>query len=167
MKILQVVSSLAPRYGGPSFLCSELSWELARQGHQVSIYTSDVDGSGHLEVPLDRPVFERGVEIRYFRGWTQPSKYMFSPGLWRALRESLADFDVVHSYGVYSFCNSAAAYWCRRRRLPYMAYPLGSLDPFLLRRHRPRKWLYTKLFAERDYQQAAAVLFMSAEEMHL
>ena len=167
MRILQVISSLATRYGGPSFLCAELSRELVRQGHQVSIYTSDMDGSRYLEVPLDRPVLERGVEVRYFRGWTRPSKYIFSPALWRALRETLADFDVVHSYGVYCFCNSAAAFWCRRRGVPYIVFPHGSLDPYLRRRNRPRKWLYTKLFAERDYREASAVLFNSKEEMHL
>lgn len=167
MRILQVVTSLAPRYGGPSVACPELSTALARQGHEVSIYTSDVDGSGHLEVPLERPVFAEGVETRYFRGWTRPGKYMFSPRLWRALGEGVTNFDVVHIYSVYSFCATAAAYSCRKRGVPYLVHPHGSLDPFLRRRNRPRKWLYHKLLAERDYRQAAAVLFNSAEEMRL
>jgi glycosyltransferase involved in cell wall biosynthesis len=167
MRILQVICSLATRYGGPQFLCAELSRELVRQGHQVSIYTSDVDGSRHLEVPLDCPVLEQGVEVRYFRGWTRPGKYMFSPGLWRALRQSVADFDVVHISGVYGFSNSAAAYWCRRRGVPYILFPHGSLDPYLRRRNRPRKWFYDKLFLERDYRKASAVLFNSSEEMRL
>lgn len=167
MRILQVVTSLATRYGGPSVACPELSRELARQGHEVSIYTSDVDGSGHLEVPLGHPVLSDGVEIRYFRGWSRPGKYMFSPGMWRALRDTVADFDVVHIYSVYGFSSSAAAYWCRKRGVPYMVHPHGSLDPFLRRRHRPRKWAHTKLFAERDYRHAAGVLFNSAEEMRL
>jgi glycosyltransferase involved in cell wall biosynthesis len=92
---------------------------------------------------------------------------MFSPGLWRALGEAVTNFDVVHIYSVYSFCAAAAAYWCRKRGVPYLVHPHGSLDPFLRRRNRPRKWLYHKLLAERDYQQAAAVLFNSAEEMRL
>ena len=167
MKILQVICSLATRYGGPQFLCAELSRELVRQGHQVSIYSSDVDGSKHLEEPLDRPVLDRGVEVRYFRGWTRPGKYMFSPGMWRALRQTVADFDVVHISGVYDFCTSAAAYWCRRREVPYIAFPHGSLDPFLRRRNRPRKWFHTKLFAQRDFRKASAVLFNSSEEMRL
>jgi len=92
---------------------------------------------------------------------------MFSPGLWRALADTVASFDIVHSYSVYSFCAAAAAYWCRKRGVPYLVHPHGSLDPFLRRRHRPRKWLYHKLIAERDYRQAAGILFNSAEEMHL
>src|SRR6516165_9343524 len=142
MRILQVVATLAPRQGGPSVACPELSQELARQGHQVSIYASDVDGSGHLNVPLDHPVFDEGVEVRYFRGWSEPSKYMFSPGMWRALRDTVANFDIAHIYSVYGFSSSAAAYWCRKRGVPYMVHPHGSLDPFLRRRHRVRKWFH-------------------------
>jgi glycosyltransferase involved in cell wall biosynthesis len=167
MKILQVVTTLAPSMGGPSIACPELSQELVRQGYQVSIYASDVDGSGHLNVPLGRPVLDKGVEIRYFRGLSWPGGYMFSPGMWRELRETVADFDVVHIYSVYGFSCSAAAYWCRKRCVPYIVHPHGSLDPFLRRRHRPRKWLHAKLLAERDFRRAAGVLFNSDEEMRL
>jgi glycosyltransferase involved in cell wall biosynthesis len=167
MRILQVVSTLAPRQGGPSIACPELSRELVRQGHQVSIYASDVDGLGHLTVPLDRPVMDDGVTIRYFRGWSEPFRFMFSPGMWRALRDTVANFDVVHIYSVFGFSSSAAAYWCRKRGVPHMVHPHGSLDPFIRRRHRPRKWVHAKLLAERDYRKATAVLFNSAEEMRL
>lgn len=167
MRILQVVATLAPSTGGPSIACPELSRELARQGHQVSIYASDCDGSGHLKVPLDRPVLDDGVEIHYFRGLRWPGRYMCCPGMWRALRDTVAEFGIVHIYSVYGFSSSAAAYWCRKRGVPYMVHPHGSLDPFLRRRHRPRKWLHAKLLGERDYRKAAAVLFNSAEEMRL
>jgi glycosyltransferase involved in cell wall biosynthesis len=68
---------------------------------------------------------------------------------------------------VYGFFNTAAAYWCRRRQVPHMVFPHGSLDPFLRRRNRPRKWFYSKFFAERDYRRASAVLFNTSEEMRL
>jgi glycosyltransferase involved in cell wall biosynthesis len=87
--------------------------------------------------------------------------------MWRALRKNIEKFDIVHSWSVYSFSATATAYWCRKRNIPHMVFPHGSVDPFLLRRNRPRKWLYTKLFAERDYRRASAVLFNSAEEMRL
>jgi glycosyltransferase involved in cell wall biosynthesis len=167
MRILQVIAALSPRYGGPSVAGPELSRELVRQGHLVSIYTSDIDGRGHLKVPLNSPIQDQGVEVRYFHGWSQSGKYMFSPGLWRALRDHVADFDVVHVWSVYGFSTTAASYWCRQRRVPYLVFPHGSLDPFLRRRNRPRKWIYSKLFAERDYRGADAVMFNTQEEMRL
>jgi glycosyltransferase involved in cell wall biosynthesis len=92
---------------------------------------------------------------------------MFSPGLWRALGENVAKFDIVQVWSVYSFSTTAASYWCRKRGVPYIVFPHGSLDPYLRRRNRPRKWVYTKLFAERDYRKAPAALFNSSEEMRL
>jgi glycosyltransferase involved in cell wall biosynthesis len=126
-----------------------------------------VDGSGNLDVPLDCPLVRDGVEIRYFHGWSRLGKYMFSPGLWRALGENVVKFDIVQVWSVYSFSTTAASYWCRSRGVPYVVFPHGSLDPYLRRRNRPRKWFYTKLFAERDYRKASAVLFNCSEEMRL
>lgn len=167
MRILQVISVLAPRYGGPSFACPELSRELVRQGHDVTVFSTNVDGSGHLDVPTDRPVVSDGVTYRYFYGWNPGGFYVISTDLWRGLREEAANFDIAHIWSVYGFSTSAAAYWCRKHNVPYIAFPHGSLDPFLRNRNRPRKWIYTKLFAERDYRQASAVMFTSAEEMRL
>jgi glycosyltransferase involved in cell wall biosynthesis len=167
MRILLVIFGVAPRYGGLSVMGPELSRELMRQGHEVSIYTTDADGPGHLDVPVDRPVISEGVKIHHFRGWSLPGTFVISPGLWRALRDTVTHYDVVHSWSVYGFANTAAAYWCRKRGVPHMVFPHGSLDPFLLRRNPFRKWLFTKLFAERDYRLASAVLFNTAEEMRL
>jgi glycosyltransferase involved in cell wall biosynthesis len=166
MRILQVIAALAPRYGGPAVAGPELSRELARQGHQLSIFTSDADGSGHLKVPLGRPIRDHGVDVHYFHG-TEIGKYVFSPGMWRALKYKVAEFDVVHIWSVYGFSTTAAAYWCRKRQVPHLVFPHGSLDPFLRRRNRPRKWIYSKLFAERDYRRADAVMFNTQEEMRL
>jgi glycosyltransferase involved in cell wall biosynthesis len=167
MRILQVVGAIAPCYGGPSIACPELSRELVRQGHQVSIYACNKAGREYLDVPLDRPVVDEGVDLRYFPAVRWSGKYMFSPALWRALEETVTQFDVVHIWSVYGFFNTAAAYWCRRRQVPHMVFPHGSLDPFLRRRNRPRKWFYSKFFAERDYRRASAVLFNTSEEMRL
>src|SRR5271166_1492715 len=166
MRVLQVLAALAPRYGGPAVAGPELSRELVRQGHRVTIFTSDADGSGHLNVPLDRPIQDHGVDVHYFHG-TEIGKYVFSPGLWGALKNRVSEFDVVHIWSVYGFSTTAAAYWCRRRQVPHLVFPHGSLDPFLRRRNRPRKWIYSKLFAERDYRRADAVMFNTQEEMRL
>jgi glycosyltransferase involved in cell wall biosynthesis len=167
MRILLVVHAIAPRYGGLSVMGPELSYELVRQGHQVSIYTTDIDGPNRLKVPTDGPVMKNGVAFHYFRGTTFPGHYIYSSGLWRALRDTVTDFDVVHSWSVYSFSTTATAYWCRNKNVPHMVFPHGSIDPFLLKRNSPRKWIYTKLFAERDYRNASAVLFNTADEMRL
>jgi len=167
MRILHVIASIAPRYGGPSTYCPALCRELARRGHEVSIYTTNVDGRGRLRVPLDKPVTQQGIEIRYFPGWTFPPEYKPSLALWHGLREKIPTVDVVHIYSMYIFSATAAAYLCRRFEVPYVLHPHGTLDPYLLGHHALRKRLYSELFERRKFQGAAAILFNSAEEMRL
>jgi glycosyltransferase involved in cell wall biosynthesis len=167
MRILHVIASLAPRYGGPSVACPALCRELARRGHAVSIYTTDVDGRGRLQVPLGKPVIEQGVEIRHFPGWTFPPEYKPSLALWHGLREKIPAVDVVHIYSLYIFASTAAAHLCRKLKVPYLLHPHGTLDPYLLRRHAARKQIYSWLLERRNFQRAAAVLFNSNEEMRL
>ncbi len=167
MRILHVIASLASRYGGPSVACPALCRELARRGHQVSIFTTNVDGDRCAPLPLGRPVLDRGVEIRYFPGWTRPHEFKFSPSLWAALARDISAFDLVHIYSLYGFSSSAAAHLCRRFRVPYLLHPHGSLDPFLLRRHPIRKRIYSALFEYRNFRHASALLFNSHEELRL
>lgn len=167
MRILHVIASLATRYGGPSVACPALCRELARQGHQVAIYTTNVDGDRLAPVPLDQPVFDHGVEIRFFPGWTHPLEYKFSPSLGRVLARRIPTYDLVHIYSLYIFSATVAAHLCRRFRVPYLLHPHGSLDPFLLRRHPIRKRLYSALFEHHNFQHAAAILFNSSEEARL
>ncbi len=166
MKILHVIAALAPRYGGPSKACLELCRELARRGEQVAIYTTNIDGDGQLDVPLDRPQWKDGIEIRYFPVQT-PRYYKFSLPLARALKASIAHYDIVHIHSLYLFPSTVAAHYCRRYRVPYLIRPHGTLDPYLFRRHRGRKWIYERLFERKNLNEAAAIHFTSLEEKEL
>ena len=46
MKILHVIGSLSPSTGGPAEACVGLCKELARRGHDVSIYTTAFGQAG-------------------------------------------------------------------------------------------------------------------------
>src|SRR2546427_9927481 len=94
MRILHVVESLAPRYGGPSVACPALCRELVRRGDEVAIYTTNVDGDRLVDVPLGQPIFEKGVEIRYFPGWIEPRGDKLCLALWLELRVKAKTFEV-------------------------------------------------------------------------
>ena len=166
LRILHVISSLAPRYGGPPQVCLELCRELVRQGARVSIYTTNVDGRGVMDVPLDAPVRRDGVEIRYFPVET-PRAWVVSRPLARALREAVPEHDLVHVHSLYLFPSTVAAHYCRRFGVPYLVRPHGTLDPYLFRRHRARKWVYERLFEWRNLNRAAALHFTSLDEQEL
>ncbi len=166
MKILHVIAGLAPRYGGPSKACLELCRELARRGEEVAIYTTAIDGNGQLDVPLGESLWKDGVEIRYFPVQA-PRSYRVSLPLARALKAAIPDYDLVHVHSLYLFSSTVAAYYCRRYGIPYLIRPHGTLDPYLFRHHRPRKWVYERLFEWRNLNRAAAIHFTSLEEREL
>jgi len=166
MRILHVIANLAPRYGGPPKAIQGMTRALAGLGHQVSIYTTNLDGPGELEVPMDRPVMEEGVEIRFFP-IQAPRFWGTSWPLARALRDHLREFDVVHLHSLYLFHNLVAGRVCRGYGIPYLMRPHGTLDPYIYRRHRWRKTVMELLFENRNIQHAAAIHFTSEEEKRL
>lgn len=145
VKILYVIASTAPRYGGPSKEVVEWSRELARKRHKVTIFTTNMDGRQNLDVSLDKPVEMNGFKIRYFPvQW--PRYYTVSFPLARALRDEIPNFDIVHISSVYNFHTLVASHYCRKFNVPYLIHPHGSLDPYLTKRHSVRKTIYTSLF---------------------
>jgi glycosyltransferase involved in cell wall biosynthesis len=167
MRILQVIGSLAARYGGPSTACPALCRALAEAGHEVVIYTTDAGVARRKETPLDRPVRKDGYEIRYFPAWRHPREFKISTGLFAGLRAELSGFDVVHIYSYYGFWVWAAVRTCCERGVPFLLHPHGSLDPFLLGRHSIRKGIYARTIGERCWGRAAGLLFNSEEERRL
>ena len=140
--------------------------DLARRGERTEIYTTNIDVDGCLDVPLERAVEADGFRITYFPVEAL-SLYKISRPLASALRSSIPDFNVVHVHSLYQFPATVAAYYCRRYGVPYVVRPHGTLDPFLYRRHRMRKWLYETLWERRNLAAAAAVHFTAEEEMEL
>lgn len=163
MRVLHVISGLAPRSGGPSVAVAALCRELAKRNVEVAIYTTDFDGKGELDVDLRRPVARDGVQYRYF-AVQSPRFYKFSAPLARALRENIRSYDLVHIHSLYLFPSTIAAHYCRRCEIPYIVGPHGSLDPAVFFRHRWRKSLYERLIEWRNLEAAAAVHFTSLDE---
>lgn len=163
MRILHVISSMAPRYGGPPKACFEMARAVATLGHFVSIYTTNIDGPIELDVPLDRPVVRDGVEIRFFpiqypRFWATSSRFAW------ALRKEIRRYDIVHIHNLYLFHSAVAAHYSRKYNVPYLIRPHGTLDPFLYRRHRLRKSIMERLFENRNIRNASAIHFTTDQE---
>ena len=163
MRILHVIPSLAARDGGPAKVVVEMCREITRRGAEAEIYTTNLDGRGVLDVPLGKPVVQGGVQVTYFPVGLS-NFYKISWPLTVVLKATVPRYDAVHIHSLYQFPSTVAAYYCRRYGVPYIVRPHGTLDPFLFRRHRARKWLYEVAFERRNLRQAAAVQFTSEEE---
>lgn len=166
MRIVHVIASLAPRFGGPSKACFEMARAVAARGHDVTILTTNMDGPDDMAVPNDRPVVRDGVTLRYFPV-SFPRFWKTSWPLAEALREEIPGADVVHLHSLYLFHDWVAGALCQRFGVPYLVRPHGTLDPYIYRRHRLRKSVMEVLFQNRVLKRATAIHYTTREEMRL
>lgn len=169
LRILQIVPSISPVYGGPSQMVMGFSEALAQHGVDVTILTTTANGDAGqppLDVPLHCPVTQNGYTVRYFR-CAPFRRYKFSTGLLRWLWAHAQEYDVAHIHALFSPVSTLAATTARQRHLPYILRPLGTLDPSDLQKKRWIKRLYAALLEQPNLAGAAAVHFTSAEEARI
>ena len=166
MRLLHVTPTYLPalRYGGPIRTVHALCRSLAAIGHDVHVFTTNVDGDGDSAVPLQQPVDLEGVKVTYF-----PSRILrrlyWSPTMGRALTREVAGFDVVHLHAVYLWPTLAGARAARAHQIPYVMSPRGMLVPELMRRK--SRWVkaaWVTLIERANLRDAAAILATSAVE---
>jgi glycosyltransferase involved in cell wall biosynthesis len=166
LKILHVIPSVAPRYGGPSQAIYTMCRALQAQGTEVLIATTNADGNKELTVPLGEVVVYQDVPTIFFaRQWSEALKYSRPLALW--LDRNVDKFDIAHIHAVFSHACVAAARACRKNVVPYLVRPLGTLDPWSLKQKSVRKRLFWHLGVKRMLTEAAAIHYTSAEEKRL
>jgi glycosyltransferase involved in cell wall biosynthesis len=163
VKILHVIATLAPRDGGPSTVLPDMCRSLAMRGHDVEIVTTNRDGKAELDVPVAEPILNEGVKTTYYPT-QRPRSYGTSLPMAIMLRERLAEFDVVHVHSLYLFHTLVASSVCRRRGVPYIMRPHGTLDPYHRSIHKWRKVIYNALVERRNLAGAAAIHYTSTQE---
>ena len=170
MRILHVVPSYLPalRYGGPIISVHGLCKALAGRGHDVHVFTTNVDGDGESPVPTGIPVDLEGVKVWYFPVPVLRRLY-WSPLMKTALDKQMSGFDVLHTHSVFLWPTWAAARVAKSRRVPYFLAPRGMLVRDLIQRK--SHWLksaWIKLIESRNLADAASIHVTSpleAEEL--
>jgi len=132
-------------------------------GAEVSVVTTDADGDGRMDVPLNRPVSEGGVTYRFF-GRTLPGSWKYSRPLSRWLNDHIGEFDVVHVHALFSHSTIPACRAAARAGVPYLLRPLGTLDPWSLRHRSWKKAPYLRLVERTHLRHAAAIHVTSVQE---
>lgn len=167
MRILHVTPTYLParRYGGPIVAVHGLCKALAARGHDVMVFTTNVDGDGESDVPLDRAVELDGVQVRYFRSSFR--RLYWSVGMRDALRAEIASFDLVHLHAVFLWPAAAAGRIAHHAGVPYVLSPRGMLVRELIRRKsRFVKTAWLQLIERRTLANAAGIHFTSERERH-
>lgn len=136
MRILHVVPSYLPawRYGGPIRSVHGLCKNLIELGHEVHVYTTDVDGTDRLNVPIGMPVNIDGVWVTYFPVTKVFRRLYFSPKMKIALLKNIKHFDFLHLHSIFLWPTYIASRIASKQSKPYAISLRGMLVKDLFRR---------------------------------
>ena len=152
MKVLQVVPSLAPEWGGPVKVVNELAGALEVIGVSSEIISAQGRRVGNPEtVTNDIPIhlFETGPIARL---WTA-----HTPGLKKTLARKIPDFDLVHIQGLWHYPGYIASKIARSRNVPYIVTIHGELNEWNLQQKRLKKQIYMTAIQRGILQKSAAL----------
>ena len=180
MKVLHVIPSISARSGGPGQAIVPMCAALIAQGVRVMLATTD-DGVSSSEFRVSSSLSEVGkqdltrnskLETRnYYKGIPTvffpvqlgaSFKYSRPFALW--LEQHVSDYDLVHIHAVFNHSCIAAARACRRKLVPYIVRPLGTLDPWSLKQKSLRKKVFWHGGIKTMLTQAAVMHYTTAGE---
>lgn len=165
LNILQVVPYFAPAwdYGGPVRVCYELSRQLVKRGHEVTVYTTDALNARSRVIEREETL--DGIRVRRFRNLSNTVAYrhniFVSPGMLTAMA-GLAGFDVIHLHEYRTLQNTLVHYHAVKLRVPYILQARGSLP--IARPKKSLKRLYDSLWGHRILNDAARVIALTPTE---
>jgi glycosyltransferase involved in cell wall biosynthesis len=131
MKILQAISYYAPAwgYGGPPRAMYELARRHVRNGHEVTVFTTDtLDASSRVEEAESQV---EGIKVRRFRNLSNHlawrHKKFIAPEFGKAMSREVAEFDVVHVSDSRGWITLNAYRHARDASVPLVLSAFGSL----------------------------------------
>lgn len=159
MKILQVLAFFSPVHGGSAMVPYYLSKELAKKGHDVTIYTSDYKLSREWVEELR----QLKVRVLCFRAFTSVAKFYLTPGLVNVAKKDIKDFDIIHLHNYRTFQNIIVCHNARKYGVPYILQAHGSLPSNLSRQKLKR--FYDFFWGKKLLQDAAKVIAVTKKEV--
>jgi glycosyltransferase involved in cell wall biosynthesis len=166
MKILQVINAFYPPYvsGGAAFVAHDISQALAKRGHKVTVFTTNVLNRDRLFTPKQTSYFQNGVNVCYFNNEVyKPSvQIYFSRELMAAIKENICSYDLVHVHEYRSYIGLATRHYATKVGVPYILQVHGQLP-----RTRPSqgpKLAFDLFFGYRLLKGAARVIALSQTE---
>lgn len=130
MKILQIIPYFVPawNYGGPLRQCYELSKELVRRGHEVTVFTTDTVDASKRTIISEEEI--DGIKVKRFKNVNNSIAYhhniSLSPGMLPALGRQLKDFDLVHIHEYRTIQNVFVLHYAVKYDTPYVLQAHGS-----------------------------------------
>jgi glycosyltransferase involved in cell wall biosynthesis len=154
MKLLHVIQHSMPF--GVTQACYGISNQLAKEGHQVSILTTDRGLNQYT------PTAANNVDVIPFHCVASIGSYIISPAIKKWLRDNVRDFDVIHMHDFRTYQNTVSHRYAKRYSIPYVLQAHGSMLEFAQRRTQKR--LYDLLWGHATITDAATCIALTPVE---
>ena len=160
MRLLSVIGTLDPAYGGPVESLRQFVTNVGKFGHV------------HETLTLDGPTCPWLAAFPGLVSAVGPSfgNYRYNVKIDGWLSENLNRFDAIIVRGIWQYQSFAVRRAAKKDSVPYFVFIHGALDPWF-KHHYPlkqlKKWLYWPWAEYRVLRDASAVLFTSNEERRL
>jgi glycosyltransferase involved in cell wall biosynthesis len=157
MKILRLISSVDPKYGGPIEGVNQLSAVHRSMGIEAEICSLDSPDAECVKNSLTK-VYALGPGV---------TNYAYSPRLVPWLKAHAAEYDAVIVQGLWQYVGFAAWRALAGTPTPYFVFTHGMLDPWFKHTYplkHLKKWLYWPWAEYRVLRDARKVIFTCEEE---
>ena len=130
MKIALVCPASLPatQFGGIMFLCVNISKKLSDIGHNLTIYTTNLDfanNSNTFNKKLPRSERVEKFSIKRTNVWFSLFLFFVNPGMYKQMMND--DFDIIHAVGIRSFQAIIAAIVSKKKKVPLVISDQGGL----------------------------------------
>lgn len=157
MKLLQVIGTLNPAYGGPIESLRQVTATLQALGHQPEVITLDAPTAPWLK---KFPGVVHALGPSY-------GTYRLNFRLVNWLRQHAGAYDAIIVRGIWQYQSFGTWLASRRAGFPYFVFVHGALNPWFRQTYplkHAKKWLYWPWAEYRVLRDAAGVLFTSEAE---
>jgi len=167
MRILQVIPYFYPAwtFGGPVKVAYQLSKELAKKGHDVTVYTTDALTRNSTQ--KSRFLNVNGVKVHYFRNVSNALAYdhkiFLSPGIFSLVKKEIRWFDIIHLHDYRTFQNVVIHHYARKHRIPYILQAQGSVLR-IIEKQRLKK-IYDMFWGYKILEDTSRVIAVSNTEV--
>ena len=109
----------ATQFGGILFLSIHIAKRLSDEGHEMTIYTSDLDFANNAstfnkKLPKKEKIGKYTIKRTHV--WFSTFLFFVNPGMYKQMMND--DFDLIHTIGVRSFQSFVATLVSKRKKIP-------------------------------------------------
>jgi glycosyltransferase involved in cell wall biosynthesis len=158
MNVLQVIPYFAERRGGDVDACLNISRQLVRRGHRVTILTTDLE----LDKRRVDTVEASGINLVAFHSVANVQLLLVSPGIRKWLDKNINGFDLAHLHTFRAYQNYLLHRYAKKYKVPYILEAHGSVLPFFQKRL--QKKVYDLLWGRALLEDAARVIALTQQE---